>query len=57
VVATNGGQTTVDAYVRERFARDAILSLRVNNLGNEQYEPIFGYPAPGRTFVVELSTR
>jgi len=57
VVATNGGQTTVDAYIRERLARDAILSLRVNNLGNEQYQPIFGYPAPGRTFVVELSTR
>jgi vitamin B12 transporter len=56
-VATNEGQTTVDAYVRERFARDAILTLRVNNLGNEQYQPIFGYPAPGRTFVVELSTR
>jgi len=56
-VATNQGQTTVDAYVRERFARNAILSLRVNNLGNEQYQPIFGYPAPGRTFVVELSTR
>ena len=57
VVATNAGQTTVDAYVRERFARNAILSLRVNNLGNEAYQPIFGYPAPGRTFVVELSTR
>jgi len=57
VVATNDGQTTVDAYLRERFARNAILSLRVNNLGNEQYQPIFGYPAPGRTFVVELSTR
>jgi vitamin B12 transporter len=57
VVATNGGQTTVDAYIRERFARNSILSLRVNNVGNEQYQPIFGYPAPGRTFVVELSTR
>jgi len=57
VVATNGGQTTIDAYVRERFTRDSILSLRVRNLGNEQYAPVFGYPAPGRTFVVELSTR
>jgi vitamin B12 transporter len=57
VVATNDGQTTADVYVRERFARNAILSLRVNNVGNEQDQPILGYPAPGRTFVVELSTR
>jgi len=56
-VATNGGQTTVDAFVRERLTHNSILSLRVNNVGNAQYEPIFGYPAPGRTFVVELSTR
>jgi vitamin B12 transporter len=57
VVATNEGQATVDAYVRERFTRSAILSLRVNNVGNAAYQSILGYPAPGRTFVVELSTR
>lgn len=53
----NDGQTTVDAYLRERLHRDAVLSLRVNNLGNERYQPVLGYPAVGRTFVVELSTR
>ena len=51
------GQTTVDAYVRARLAPDAILSLRARNLGGERYVPIFGYPAPGRTFQLELATR
>jgi outer membrane cobalamin receptor len=30
--------------------------VRGFNLGNQQYAPIFGYPAPGRTVYVELST-
>lgn len=51
------GQTTVDAYVRGRLTRDAVLTVRAANLGNERYMPILGYPAPGRTFEVELSTR
>ena len=51
------GQTTVDAYVRARLAPDAILSLRARNLGGERYAPILGYPAPGRTFSLELATR
>ncbi len=51
------GQTTVDAYLRARLAPDAVLSLRARNLGGERYVPIFGYPAPGRTFTVELATR
>ena len=53
----NDGQTTVDAYVRGRLAPDAILALRIKNIGNERYTPILGYPAPGRTLRLELSTR
>jgi vitamin B12 transporter len=51
------GQTTVDAYVRGRLTQDTVLTVRAANLGNERYSPILGYPAPGRTFEVELSTR
>jgi vitamin B12 transporter len=51
------GQTTVDAYVRTHVAPRAILSLRARNLGNERYEEVLGYPAPGRSFALELSTR
>jgi vitamin B12 transporter len=49
--------TRVDAYARFRAAPNALLSLRVVNLGNERYADVSGYPLPGRTFVVELSTR
>ncbi|HEY4442618.1 MAG TPA: TonB-dependent receptor [Candidatus Elarobacter sp.] len=49
--------TTADAYVRWRLAPSTILSVRARNLGNERYAPIFAYPAPGRTFEVELATR
>lgn len=49
--------TTADAYVRFRLVPSAILTLRARNLGDERYAPLFGYPAPGRTFEVELSTR
>ncbi len=51
------GYTLGDAYVRYRFAKGAVASLRVKNLGNERYEPVYGYPAPGRTVTFELSTR
>ncbi len=53
----NVGQTTVDAYIRGRLAPGALVSLRVRNLGDERYAPILGYPAPGRTFTFEVSTR
>ena len=48
---------TVDAYIRYRLAPHAILTVRGLNLGNTQYAPVFGYPAPGRRAYVELSTR
>jgi vitamin B12 transporter len=51
------GQTTVDVHVRGRLTRDAVLTVRAANIGNERYAPVLGYPAPGRTFEVELSTR
>ena len=49
--------TRVDAYARLRVAPRAIVTLRVNDLGNERYQEIGGYPMPGRTFALELSTR
>jgi outer membrane cobalamin receptor len=52
-----GNYTTIDGYVRLRAARHALISLRVFDLGNERYEEIAGYPMPGRTVQVELSTR
>src|SRR5581483_10736497 len=47
----------VDAYVRLRMAPAALLSLRVYNLGDERYADVSGFPMPGRTFALELSTR
>ncbi|HTW82964.1 MAG TPA: TonB-dependent receptor [Candidatus Sulfotelmatobacter sp.] len=49
--------TSADAYVRYRLARTAVLTARVRDLANARYAPIFGYPAPGRTFELELATR
>lgn len=49
--------TAADAYVRYRVSTSAIATLRVRNLGDERYAPIFGYPAPGRSIEVELGTR
>jgi outer membrane cobalamin receptor len=47
----------VDAYARVRLVQRAVLSLRVNNVGNARYADVSGFPMPGRTFAVELSTR
>jgi outer membrane cobalamin receptor len=52
-----GNYTTIDGYLRLRAARHALVSLRVFDLGNERYEEVAGYPMPGRTVQVELSTR
>jgi vitamin B12 transporter len=49
--------TTVDAYVRYKLAKSAIVSLRAKNLGDERYAAVAGYPAPGRALFLELSTR
>jgi hypothetical protein len=34
-----------------------MLTLRGADLGNERYAQIAGYPMPGRSFAIELSTR
>lgn len=49
--------STFDAFARFRVARGTLLSLRGYNLGNERYAEVAGYPMPGRTFAVELSTK
>lgn len=56
--------TTLDAYVRLRAGRTALVSLRGYNLGNERYasvggfgNTVNGYPMPGRSFMAELSSR
>ena len=49
--------TSVDAYARMRAGRDVLVSLRAYNLGNERYAAVAGYPLPGRSFIVELSTK
>jgi len=49
--------TNVDAYVRLRASRDLLVSLRGLNLGNERYAATAGYPMPGRSFMLELSTK
>ena len=49
--------TRVDGYARFRLAPRALLSLRAYDIGGERYAQYPGYPMPGRTFTVELSTR
>ncbi|HEV7180865.1 MAG TPA: TonB-dependent receptor [Candidatus Baltobacteraceae bacterium] len=49
--------STLDAYSRFRVARSTLLTLRGYNLGNERYAEVGGYPMPGRTFVLELTTK
>ncbi|TAM61244.1 TonB-dependent receptor [bacterium] len=49
--------TTVDAYLRMHLTRDALLTLRARNLGNDGYATVYGYPAARRTYELEISTR
>ncbi len=49
--------TDADAFVSYRFARFGVATVRLRNLGDARYEPIYGYPAPGRTVVFEFTTR
>jgi vitamin B12 transporter len=49
--------TRVDGYVRFRVAPAALLSLRAFNLGDARYADVSGFPMPGRSFALELSTR
>ncbi|HUY11947.1 MAG TPA: TonB-dependent receptor [Candidatus Dormibacteraeota bacterium] len=47
--------TNVSAFVRFRVGAHANLTLRGENLGNERYAQVSGYPMPGRSFALELS--
>lgn len=49
--------TRLDAYLRVRLSSDVVLSLRGQNLGDERYSEVPGFPAPGRALFAELSTR
>ncbi len=51
------GYTNLSAYLQFRLARHATITLRGENLGNERYAQVSGYPMPGRSFSVEFSTR
>lgn len=48
--------TSADAFVGIRLSAGALLTLRTYNFGNERYSEIGGYPMPGRSFVLELSS-
>ena len=49
--------TRVDAFARFRIGEAWLVSLRGYNLGNEAIQEQPGYPLPGRSFTLELSTR
>ncbi len=49
--------TTVDAFARFNLSRRVRLALRGYNLGNERYAEVAGYPMPGRSFAVEVTTK
>ncbi|MDQ6930942.1 MAG: TonB-dependent receptor [Candidatus Eremiobacteraeota bacterium] len=49
--------SNVSAFVRFNIAASLRLSLRGDNLGNERFAEVAGFPVPGRTFAVELSAR
>ncbi|MBV8688711.1 MAG: hypothetical protein JOZ59_01265, partial [Candidatus Eremiobacteraeota bacterium] len=51
------GYTCLDGFVRLRLANDALLSLRLYNIGNHPISDVPGYPQSGRRFLIELATR
>lgn len=57
VVAFYDGRTTLDLFGRYKLAGNLVLTVRGRNLGDAQYAPVFGYPAPGRTLDVEFASR
>ncbi|HTU70855.1 MAG TPA: TonB-dependent receptor [Candidatus Baltobacteraceae bacterium] len=44
-------------YTSLRVSGHVLLTLRGYNLGNERYAAVWGYPMPGRTFAIELTSR
>lgn len=53
---TTAPYTRIDGFVRFRLGHKALLSLRGYNLGNDAIQDQPGYPQPGRSFILELST-
>jgi outer membrane cobalamin receptor len=54
---TFGQYSDFDAYIRARLARHAVLTARVNDLGNAHYGTFYSYPMPARSYRLEISTR
>ena len=52
----NEGYFRVDVAARWRPGSRLAPYARIENLLDEEYQPALGFPAPGRTFVVGLST-
>jgi len=53
---TTAAYTRIDGFVRIRLGHRALLSLRGYNLGNDAIQDQPGYPQPGRSYILELST-
>ena len=51
------GFTTLDAHVRFRMTDHLLLTLRGYNLGDSRYAEVSGYPMPGRSFAVQVTTK
>jgi outer membrane cobalamin receptor len=49
--------TAVDAYAGYRLDARLVVKLRAYNLGNDRYALYAGYPMPGRSFSIELTSR
>jgi vitamin B12 transporter len=54
---TFGQYTNFDAYLRARLAPRAVLTARVDDLGDAHYEMFALYPVPARSYRLEISTR
>ncbi len=49
------GYTTMDAYLQYQIQPDWSVQAKVNNLTNADYQTLFGFNQPKRTFLVSLS--
>ena len=49
--------SNVGAFVRLRLGRGTLITVRGDNLGNDRYGELPGYPMPGRSFELEVSSK
>jgi vitamin B12 transporter len=54
---TFGQYSVFNAYARVRLSSKAVLTGRVNDIGNVYYGMFYAYPVPARSYRLELSTR